>query len=293
MKKLEKRLKAIKLAASLNISFTVFELIGGLLTNSLAIISDALHDFGDSIALITALILEKRAMKKPTKQFTYGYRRLSLFSAIFAALILLIGSAFIIFKAIERLIRPEHVNALGMFWLAIVGIIFNGIGFIKLRRGKSVDEKVLSLHLLEDVLGWVAIIIGSIIILIFDFHRVDPILTLVFTLFILINVVKNLRVAFKIILEAVPPEIDLKTVEKEICKIKGVVAVHDLHIWSLEGETNLLSCHIVVKKITQKEVERVKKEIRKRLKKLGIAHSTLEIERKNKGIFVKCKCSLD
>ena len=185
------REQRVRLAAFLNLAFTVLEIVGGLWTNSLAILSDALHDFGDSVALLVSWLFERRAKKAPDIQRTFGYQRLSLFSAIFSASILVGGSIVILFQAIPRLLNPETVNSTGMLVMAIVGIIFNGLGFLQLKRGESLNEKVLSWHLLEDVLGWVTILTGATIIYFWNIYILDPLMTIGLTAFIVFNITKN------------------------------------------------------------------------------------------------------
>ena len=276
-----KRKQNIKVSILLNFSFTILELIGGLLTNSLAILSDALHDFGDTVALTTSWILEVKAKQPPDKRRTFGYQRFSLLSAVFSGAVLLGGSLFILSKAIPRLINPEHVNARGMMLFAIVGILFNGAGFFRLKKGESLNEKVLSWHFLEDVVGWGVILIGSIIIQFRDIHLIDPIMTLGFTIFIFFGVAKNLREAFNIFLQGVPEHIDIDTVKRTLSSIKGVIGVHDVHIWSLEGETDIFTGHIVVEDELLNNPDNIKKIIKEKLIKNHIEHSTIELESKD------------
>ena len=196
------REKRVRFAAFLNLSFTVLELVGGLWTNSLTILSDALHDFGDSIALLASWLFERGAKRSPDTSRTFGYQRLSLFSALFSASILIGGSIIIIFQAIPRFFNPETVNASGMVGLAVIGIIFNGAGFFLLKKGESLNEKVLSWHLLEDMLGWVGILVGGVIIYFWKLYLLDPILTVGLTAFILYNVTNSLREAINILCRA-------------------------------------------------------------------------------------------
>jgi cobalt-zinc-cadmium efflux system protein len=273
------REKRVRLAALLNVAFTIVEIIGGLLTNSLAILSDALHDFGDSIALVVSWFFERGAKKSPDSRYTFGYQRLSLFSAIFAAAVLIGGSVIIIFEAIPRFISPEPVNALGMVGISFVGIAFNGLGFFLLKRGESLNEKVLSWHLLEDVLGWVGILVGGLIVYFWDFYLIDPIITVALTTFILYNVAKNLREAISILLQGVPKHINLEAVKKDILAVKGVTGIHDIHIWSLEGETDVFSAHVVLDdKTLEKEHQQTKQVIKEKLLTHHIEHSTIELE---------------
>lgn len=272
------REKNVGFAAALNILFTVIEFIGGVLTNSLALMADALHDFADSFALIIAWFAEKKAKKPATGKMTFGYRRLSLLSAVFATIVLIAGSLLILSQAIPRLINPEPVNAEGMFVIAIIGIIINGLGFVRLKKGMSQSEKILSWHLLEDILGWVALLIGAVIINFWNEPVIDPIMTIGFTIFVLWGVLRNAKETFNLLLEGVPAYIDIDRVKDSILSIEGVKRVHDVHIWSLEGETDILTAHIVVENKYLQEPDAIKQSIKSKLKEFHIEHSTLELE---------------
>lgn len=273
------REKRVRFAAFLNVAFTLLELVGGLWTNSLAILSDALHDFGDSLALFVSWLFEREAKRLPDINRTFGYQRLSLFSALFSASILVGGSIVIILQALPRFFKPELVNAFGMMGIAIIGIIFNSAGFFLLKKGHSLNEKVLSWHLLEDVLGWVGILFGGVIIYFWKFYLLDPILTVGLTAFILYNITKNLREAINILMQGVPKHINLSAVKKDLLAIKGVLGIHDTHIWSLEGETDVLTAHIILDDETLKNhQEPTKEKIKQTLLKHHIEHSTIEIE---------------
>lgn len=272
------REKNIKIAVLLNVSFTIIEIIGGLWTNSLAILSDALHDFGDSVVLISSWILERKSTAPADKKRTFGYRRLSLVSALLAAIILVVGSLFILSQAIPRLMNPEHVYAPGMIGLAIVGLIFNGIGFFRLKKGESMNEKVLSWHLLDDVLGWSVILIGAIIIQFWDNHIIDPLMTIGFILFTLWGVGKNIRETLNIFLQGVPSHIDAEDIKQDLLSISGVKGVHDIHVWSLEGETDIFTGHIVVDSSLLNDPDNARKLIKESLIKNHIEHSTIELE---------------
>jgi len=274
------REERVRFAAFLNVAFTILEIVGGFWTNSLAILSDALHDFGDSIALLGSWFFERGAQKSPDTSRTFGYQRLSLFSALFSASILIGGSIVIIFQAIPRFFNPELVNAFGMVGIAIIGIIFNGAGFFLLRKGESLNEKVLSWHLLEDVLGWVGILIGGVIIYFWKFYLLDPLMTIGLTAFIFYNVTKNLQEAINILLQGVPKHINLEAVKRDVKAIKGVIGIHDIHIWSLEGETDICTAHVLLDDETLKKPEETKQTIKETLLKHHIEHSTIELESK-------------
>jgi len=278
MSKQNSRQKNIKVAVLLNVSFTIIEVIGGLWTNSLTILSDALHDFGDSVTLISSFFLEKKAQKEPDARRTFGYQRLSLLSALFAAIILTAGSLFILSRAIPRLMSPEHVNAGGMIVLAIIGIVINGAGAFRLKRGQSMNEKVLTWHLLEDVLGWTVVLIGSIIIRFWDSHIIDPLMTIGYTLFILWGVGKNVKETLNIFLEGVPAHINIDHIKEGLTKIDGVLGVHDVHVWSLEGETDIFTGHVVADEKLFTDTDNTRRLIKDELSKHHIEHSTIELE---------------
>jgi len=276
------REKRILLAAFLNITFTILEIVGGLWTNSLAILSDALHDFGDSIALLVSWLFERGARRSPDTSRTFGYQRLSLFSALFSASILIGGSIAIIFQAIPKLFNPEPVDGFGMVGIAVIGVIFNGVGFFLLKKGESLNEKVLSWHLLEDVLGWAGILVSGVIIYFWKFYLLDPIMTIGLISFILYNVTKSFRETINILLQGVPKHINLEAVKKDVKAINGVMGIHDIHIWSLEGETDVLTAHVILDDETlKKQPEQTKQTIKETLKKHHIEHSTIEIESRN------------
>ncbi len=284
------REKRVRFAAFLNVVFTILELVGGLLTNSLAILSDALHDFGDSIALLGSWFFERGAQKSPDTSRTFGYQRLSLFSALFAASILIGGSIFIILQAIPRLLNPELVNAFGMLGIAIIGMLFSSIGFFLLKKGESLNEKVLSWHLLEDLLGWVIILVGSLVIYFWEIYIIDPMMTIGLSIFVLYNVTTNLREAINILLQGVPKHINLEEVKKELISIKGVLGVHDIHVWSLEGETDVLTAHVVLNdEELRNQPEEIKQTIKEILLKHHIEHSTIEIESKYRCTGMVCE----
>jgi len=283
------REKNIGIAAFLNILFTFIELFGGIWTNSLAILSDALHDLGDSIFLVTSWIAERQARKKPDIRRTFGYQRLSLLAALFSAIALASGSLFILSQAIPRLLNPTPVYAEGMMALAIVGIIFNTAGLWRLKRGHSLNERVLGWHLLEDVLGWGVILVGAVIIRLSGLYILDPLLTLVYSIIIIIGVSRNLKELINILLEGVPAHIELDHVKEGLLKIPGVIGAHDLHVWSLEGETDIFTGHIVVEEKLLQDSDHTRQLIKEELTRHHIEYSTVELESKNFCSGVECR----
>ncbi|MCF8304269.1 MAG: cation diffusion facilitator family transporter [Bacteroidales bacterium] len=274
-----KGIKNIRTAFLLNFIFTLIEIAGGLLTNSIAIISDALHDLGDSLSLGLAWYFQKISSRKRDQTYSFGYRRFTVLGALINSAVLLVGSVFILTEAIPRLLEPETVNARGMFVLAIIGIIANGLAAYKMRHGKSMNEKVVSLHLLEDVLGWGAVLIGSVVLHFTGLAIIDPILSIGITLYILINVIRNLVNSLKIFLQAVPPDINIDNIKHQIEQMEGVYNIHDIHIWSLDGEYNILTIHIIVDQPMQlQDAVPMKTRIRKMVRDMGIQHVTIETE---------------
>lgn len=271
----------IKVAFFLNLSFTIVEFIGGFFTNSLAIMSDAVHDLGDSLSLGMSWYFQKLSNKKASKQFSYGYARFSLLGAIINSVVLLIGSVFIISEAIPRIFAPEAADAKGMMWFAILGIIVNGAAVLKLKKGTSINERVVSLHLLEDVLGWVAVLIASIIMQFWDVPILDPILSLLIAGYVLFNVFKNIKESIKIILQGVPSQLSTEKIESVIAQMEEVSAVHDCHLWTLDGEFHIATLHIGIKEAfyTNEKVKQIKQSIREKLhKQFHLEHITLETE---------------
>ncbi|MBP7700532.1 cation transporter [Candidatus Woesebacteria bacterium] len=275
-------------AIVINITFTLIEIAGGLFTNSLTILSDALHDFGDSLVLILAWIAEKKSQQGPDQKRTFGYKRLSLGAAVFTSVVLMSGSLFILSKAIPRLLNPEPVHVQGMIFLAIIGVIFNGFGFLKLRSGQSMNEKALTWHLLEDVLGWVMVLIGSVVMYFWNNPIIDPIMTIGYTVFILWGVSKNLKESLNILMQGVPSHINIDHIKKGLLKVKEVVGVHDIHVWSLDGETDVFTGHVVIKDQVTSKAEEMKSLIKTELEKHHIEHSTIEIENESSCSGVDC-----
>jgi cobalt-zinc-cadmium efflux system protein len=272
----------IKVAFFLNLFFTIVEFIGGFYTNSLAIMSDAIHDLGDSLSLGMSWYFQKLSNKNANKKYSYGYGRFSLLGAIINSIVLIVGSVFIISEAIPRIMSPEESDAKGMMWFAIFGIIVNGAAVLKLKKGTSINERVVSLHLLEDVLGWVAVLIASIIMQFWNVPILDSILSLVIAGYVLFNVYKNIKEAFKIILQGVPNEISSDEIKKQIIlNIDEVEDIHDCHIWTLDGEFHIATIHIIIKhhQFSWKKSTEVKEKIKKLLHdNFHLEHVTLELE---------------
>lgn len=278
--------KSIKIAFFLNVGFTVVELVGGLLTNSIAIISDALHDLGDSLSLGLSWWLERFSENDGSEQFTYGYRRFSLLGSLINAVVLLSGSVFVIMEAVPRLVSPQETYSPGMIGLAVFGMLVNGLAVYKLSSGKNENIKVLTWHLLEDVLGWAAVFVGGIIIYFTDFHILDPILSIGITGYILFNVFRRLKTTASIFLQSTPEHIDMAEVIESLMSIDGVIGQHHTHAWSLDGEHHVLTTHLQIEKETVDKITEIKNSVRRLAEELGFSHVTVEVD------FLEEDCSM-
>ncbi len=267
--------KNIFLAFILNLSFSIIEFFGGIFTNSIAILSDSLHDLGDSLSIGISYFLEKKSKRKADNTYTYGYIRYSVLGSVITTSILLIGSILVIIGAVKRLFNPVEINYNGMIIFAIFGVILNSIAAYVTRDGDSLNQKSVNLHMLEDVLGWVIVLIGSIIMNFTDIRLLDSIMCIGVSIFILINALKNLKDVLDIFLEKIPKDIDLDKLKEHLLLIKGIDDIHHIHIWSIDGFHNYATMHIVTK---VKDISKIKKKIREELQEFNICHAILETE---------------
>lgn len=271
----------MRAALVLNVLFTVIEFIGGLYTNSVAILSDAIHDLGDSIAIGAALFLEKQSGQGRTSTFSYGKRRFSTLAALLTSLILIAGSIVILREAIPRLFAVEAVKTTGVLWLAVAGVLFNGLAILRLRRGghRSLNQRAVMLHLLEDALGWIAVLIGAIIMYFTQWYWIDPVLSIGIALFVLYNATRNITATLKIFLQAVPASVDEQTIITELKKLPDVTGVHDVHSWTMDGEKNILSLHLVVKQpIDTSRLSSLLQKAREITLAQNVQHPTIQVE---------------
>ncbi|MBR5514954.1 MAG: cation transporter [Clostridia bacterium] len=269
--KSEKRIFA---AFILNLFFSAFEFLGGILTGSIAIMSDAVHDMGDAVSIGVSYFLEKKSKGKPNEKYTFGYARYSVLAGALATLVLLAGSVFVIFNALKRIINPVEIDYTGMIILACVGVSVNFIAACLTHGGESVNQKAVNLHMLEDVLGWIVVLAGAIIMRFTDISLIDPLMSMAVALFIFVNAIKNLKEITDIFLEKTPKEISYKELMEHILEIEGVDDVHCLHIWSLDGHNHFASMHLVGGNI---DVE-IKEIVRRKLREHGIYNGVIETE---------------
>lgn len=280
--------KNIATAFFLNAFFVVIEVVGGLYTNSMAILSDAIHDFGDCISLGITWGLHKKSQQARDEYYSYGYKRFALLGNIFLGLLLLLSSFFIVREASLRLFTPEPVRAQGMMWIAIVGILINGAAAFRMSRSTSISQRAVYIHLMEDVLGWVAVLVSSIVLHFWNFPMLDSLLSILITLWVLYHILGNLRKTFKILLQSVPEELDIVQLKKEILGIDGVMALHDLHFWSQDGESHVLTLHLVVDSMDIGNRLRIKEALYTVTQEHHIEHVTVDLEVEGEDCLFSC-----
>jgi len=263
----------------LNVAFTIIEFVGGILTNSTAIMADAVHDLGDSLSIGSAWLLSWLARKEANESFTYGYKRLSLLGALINGVVLIVGSIWVLAQAIPRLFDPVMPSVNGMFALAVLGVLVNGFAAYKLSKGETLNEKVLNWHLLEDVLGWVAVLIVSVTLMFVEIAFLDALLAIGFTLYVLFNVILNTTVATKLFFQAVPERGMLGKVRKKLLELGSVTSIHHEHAWSLDGESTVYTAHLLMKSpMGSVEQVQIKTQIAQILDQFGFTHTTIELE---------------
>ncbi|MEG1048276.1 MAG: cation diffusion facilitator family transporter [Bacilli bacterium] len=206
--------KNILIAFILNLSFALFEIVGGILTNSVAILSDAIHDLGDALSIGISFFLEKKSKRKPNKEYTFGYARYSVLGALITTSILTVGSLFMIVSSIIRLFNPVTLNYNGMILIAVIGTIVNLAAVFITKKGDSLNQKSVNLHMFEDVLGWIVVLIGSILMNIFNISVLDSIMSIGIAIFILIHAILNLNTILNLFLEKTPNNININELEK-------------------------------------------------------------------------------
>lgn len=266
--------KNILIAFILNLTFSIFEFIGGAVTGSVAIISDAVHDMADAVSIGLSFYLERKSKQKPDAVYTYGYVRYSVIGSAVTTLILLLGSLTVIYHATQRIFDPVEIDYNGMILFAVIGVAVNFGAAWFTREGDSLNQKAVNLHMLEDVLGWLVVLIGAIVMRFVDIPVIDPILSIGVALWVLLHAAGNMRKICDVFLEKTPENIDIAELETHICYIEGVRSIHHVHVWSLDGQNHCATMHIVADKCDRN----VKESIREELNEHGIDHATLEFE---------------
>jgi len=270
--------RALGLAFLINLAFTLVEVAGGLWTGSIAVLTDALHDAGDCLVLGTAWYLQRVAMKGRDAQYSYGYGRYSMLGGWLTSVVLIIGAVFMLTMSVPELWAPELPHSLGMIGFALFGLAMNGLAAWKLHGGNTLNERGAYLHLLEDVLGWAAVLVGGIIIHFTGWAIVDPLLSVCISVYILFNAIGTLRKGTGILMQEIPSGVDMQQVRARLMAIPQVIDLHDQHTWTLDGSFIVHTVHIVVDGVDHREALAVKCKARDELKALGIHHATIELE---------------
>lgn len=280
--------KNILIAFILNLAFSIFEFIGGTITGSVAIVSDAIHDIGDALSIGISFFLERKSKKEPDEKYTYGYVRYSVLGGFITTSILLVGSILVIIGAVKRIQNPVEIHYDGMILFAIVGTVTNFLAAYFTREGDSINQKSVNLHMLEDVLGWVVVLIGAFIMKFTDITLIDSFMSIGVALFIFYHAFKNLREITVLFLEKTPVNIDIGELKEHVLKIEDVIDVHHIHVWSIDGNTNFATMHVVTKRVDAK----IKTAIREEMLEHGISHVTIELETEEEKCQY-CDCHID
>ena len=266
--------KNILVAFVLNLAFSIFEFIGGTITNSVAIISDSIHDIGDSLSIGISYFLEKKSKQKPDESYTYGYMRYSVIGGAITTIILLVGAILVIYNAIIRLMNPIQINYNGMILFAILGVLINFVAAYFTKDGHSLNQKSVNLHMLEDVLGWAVVLIGAIIMKFTNAALLDSILSIGVAVYILVHALKNFKEIIDLFLEKTPKNVNISELKKHLLEINGVKDIHHVHVWSIDGYNNYATMHVRI----EGDSKKIKQVVKEELKEHGIAHTTIEIE---------------
>lgn len=264
----------ILIAFILNLAFSIFEFAGGLFTNSVAIMSDAVHDLGDALSIGMSYFLEKKSKKNPDASHTYGYKRYSVLGSLITTVILLTGSVFVIVNAVKRLINPVEINYNSMLIFAVIGVVVNLLGAFFTHKGDSLNQKAVNLHMLEDVLGWIVVLVGAVVMKFTDISVIDPLMSIAVAVFILVNTLKNLKKMLDLFLMKTPDSISVEEIEKSVMEIEGVCSVHHVHLISIDSFDIYATMHIVA----DGDFAEIKHKVKDRLKEMKVSHITLELE---------------
>ena len=264
------------LAFFLNLSYAIVEFIAGGIFGSSAVLADSIHDLGDAIAIGISAFLETISNREEDSHYTLGYKRFSLLGALVTAVILMTGSVLVILGNITKLFHPQPVNDEGILWLGIIAVSINVLASLVVCKGKTKNESILSLHFLEDTLGWVAVILMAIVLRFTDWYILDPLLSLVISIFILSKAIPRFWSTLKIFLDAVPEGVDIKQVKSDLEQLDHVASLNQLNLWTMDGLEKNAIVHVCLKEIEQMEL--CKESIRSKLKDCGFQNITIEID---------------
>ncbi|WP_295722028.1 cation diffusion facilitator family transporter [uncultured Methanobrevibacter sp.] len=266
----------ISITLLLSFLFNILVIFGGLYTNSIAIVSDAIHDMADTFCLLISWILEKASLKGKNDKYTYGYQRLSILSAIITSVFVIGASLLVVYESLTRIFSVVSPDPEGMFFFAILGIIFKGISVYKVYNGQTYNEKAISFHLLGDVFRWLAILILSIILMFYNIPILDPLISLVIAIWLIYALGKTLIESFRILLQKVPDEYDLRKLKEDILKIDNVSEILDIHLWSLDGIDLILTCKLKVNSNKKEDITKIRDDLSKLSLDYDISEETVE-----------------
>ena len=260
----------------LNLSYAIVEFIAGGVFGSSAVLADSVHDLGDAIAIGISAFLESISNREEDSHYTLGYKRFSLLGAMITAVILMTGSVLVILENIAKIFHPQPVNDEGILWLGIIAVSINVLASLVVRKGKTKNESILSLHFLEDTLGWLAVILMAIILRFTDWYILDPLLSLVISIFILTKAIPRFWSALKIFLDAVPEGVDIQKIKTDLAELDHVASINQLNLWTMDGLEKNAIVHVCLKEM--EHMETCKESIRIFLKDCGFQNVTIEVD---------------
>ena len=268
--------RAVWLAFFLNLSFTIVEFIAGGVFGSSTVLADSVHDLGDAIAIGLSAYLETISNREEDSHYTLGYKRFSLLGALITAVILITGSVLVILENITKIFHLQPINDKGILWLGIIAISVNVLASLVIRKGQTKSESILSLHFLEDILGWLAVILMAIILRFTDWYILDPLLSLVISFFILSKAIPRFWSTLKIFLDAVPEGVDIKQVKSRLEQLDYVASVNQLNLWTMDGLEKNAIIHVCLEDVKHMDV--CKESIRDLLKDCGFQNISIEVD---------------
>ena len=268
--------RAVWLTFFLNLSFAIVEFIAGGIFGSSAVLADSVHDLGDALAIGVSAFLESISNREEDSRYTLGYKRFSLLGALVTAVILMTGSGMVILENVSKLFHPQPVNEEGLLWLGIIAISVNVLASLVIRKGQTKNESILSLHFLEDTLGWLAVILMAIVLRYTDWYILDPLLSLVISFFILSKAIPRFWSTLRIFLDAVPEGVNIQKIKTDLAELDHVASINQLNLWTMDGLEKNAIVHVCLEHVKHMEV--CKESIRDLLKERGFQNVTIEVD---------------
>ena len=267
---------AVWIAFFLNLGYAIVEFIAGGIFGSSAVLADSVHDLGDAIAIGISAFLECISNREEDSHYTLGYKRFSLLGAMVTAVILMTGSGMVILENTVKLFHPQPVNEEGLLWLGIIAISVNVLASLVIRKGQTKNESILSLHFLEDTLGWVAVILMAIVLRFTDWYILDPLLSLAISFFILSKAIPHFWSTLRIFLDAVPEGVNIQKIKTDLAELDHVASINQLNLWTMDGLEKNAIVHVCLEHAKHMEV--CKESIRTLLKERGFQNVTIEVD---------------